>query len=262
MREIVVSISNQNSKTTALETINAIKAAGFENAFIQWYNEKWKFSQKKQLRYARKIGLKITTAHLKFRGFNVIWNEGRKGDRLVKQYIKDINNCKKNNISLVIMHAVVGFIAPSPNALGLERIKKITDYAKKAGVKIAFENIKIREHLKYVLSNITEDNIGLCFDSGHYHAFFDNNFDFETYKGRIFEVHLHDNHGSEDEHLIPFDGTVNWKEIIKHLKESEYKGPITLELIYSKKYSNMSVTDFYRKAYKTGEKLQKMFDEY
>ena len=40
-------------------------------------------------------------------------------------------------------------------------------------MKVAFENTKIKGYLEYVLENIKDDNVGICFDAGHYHVHFD-----------------------------------------------------------------------------------------
>jgi sugar phosphate isomerase/epimerase len=44
-------------------------------------------------------------------------------------------------------------------------------------------------------------------------------------------VHLHDNHGDKDEHLPPFDGTIEWPAAIKLLKPAPQTNlPLVLEL--------------------------------
>ena len=126
-------------------------------------------------------------------------------------------------------------------------------------IKVAFENTRFKEHLKYVLTNIKEDNVGICFDSGHYHTYFNDNFEFEDYKDKIFAVHLHDNDKTDDLHLLPFDGTIDWKTVAQKLKESNYNGPVTLELCYRYDYLNLSLDDFYKKGFEIGNKLAQMF---
>lgn len=143
---------------------------------------------------------------------------------------------------------------------GLNRIKKIVEYAKELNVKIAFENTKMKGYLEYVLGNIKDNNVGICFDAGHYHAHFDDEFDFEFFKDRIFAVHLHDNDKSGDLHLLPFDGTIDWQKTITKLKDSNYEGLVTLELCYRYDYLDMPLVDFYRKGYDIGTKLAKMFE--
>ena len=144
--------------------------------------------------------------------------------------------------------------------IGLSRIRKIVEYAKKLDMKVAFENTKIKGYLEYVIKNIKDENVGICFDAGHYHVHFDDEFNFELFKDRIFAVHLHDNDKSDDLHLLPFDGTMDWKYVINKLKECNYNGTVTLELCYRYEYLNMSLDDFYKKSYDVGIKLAEKFE--
>ena len=51
----------------------------------------------------------------------------------------------------------------------------------------------------------------------------------EKYGHRLITLHVHDNNGAEDEHLLPFDGTVNWREEASLIAKSAYRGSLTLE---------------------------------
>ena len=44
-------------------------------------------------------------------------------------------------------------------------------------------------------------------------------------------LHVQDNHGvgSGDQHLLPWDGNINWKEFLDIMKEIGYKGDLVLE---------------------------------
>jgi sugar phosphate isomerase/epimerase len=48
-------------------------------------------------------------------------------------------------------------------------------------------------------------------------------------KGRMFTVHLHDNHGCRDEHLLPFEGDIEWGELARTLDDAGYAGPYVFE---------------------------------
>lgn len=162
---------------------------------------------------------------------------------------------------MVVMHLTSKTKAPMYGEIGLERIKKIVNYAKELNVKVAFENTKIKGYLEYVLGNIKDDNVGICFDAGHCHVHFNDEFNFEFFKDRIFAVHLHDNDKSDDLHLLPFDGTIDWKNVIEKLKECNYNGPITLEICYRYDYLNMTLDEFYRIGKDRGNKLMKIAEK-
>jgi sugar phosphate isomerase/epimerase len=47
----------------------------------------------------------------------------------------------------------------------------------------------------------------------------------------VVSAHIHDNHGEKDEHLLPYDGAIDWESAVKTLKTaSEPEIPLTLEL--------------------------------
>ena len=254
---IAVVVSNDNIDVNVFETINAIKNAGFKNVFIQWYNKDWNPSQEEQLRYIKECGLNVIFAHLGYQGINNLWLDNEIGNSLVERYKNDIRICKENNIPMIVMHLTSKSEAPQYNEVGLNRLKEIVDYAKELDIKVAFENTKIKGYLDYVIDNIDNENVGICFDSGHFH----DDLDFDKFKNRIFAVHLHDNDKSDDLHLMPFDGTLNWKEVINNLKKSNYNGPITMELCYRYEYLNMGINNFYKKGYEVGSKLNMMLKE-
>ena len=97
-----------------------------------------------------------------------------------------------------------------------------------AGVEVMLENIpneistleRIEEFKR--LSELTD--IGICYDTGHGHiqgvtAGFEN----------IRTTHVHDNNGTNDEHLWPFEGTLNWPALVEKLVLANYKGSFMFE---------------------------------
>ena len=213
------------------EQIINIKKAGFDGVFLQWYNfPGLDISFEDQVKLCNELRLSIEFAHLEYREMEYIWMRGEKGDQITEGFIKDLNDCKRNGIDLVVMHTLRRVEnTPAPNELGLERWKRIVKEAEKLGVKIALENTRLEVYLDYLFKHIKSKNIGLCFDSGHYHCNYKDDFDLLKYKNRVLAVHLHDNNSVSDEHLIPFNGTNDWNKIIKMLRKVNYKGPITLE---------------------------------
>lgn len=253
IKDIAVVISNDNEQVNISQTIDAISNAGFKNVFLQWYDEEFEISQFEQANLCKQKGMNILFAHFGYQHINDIWTEN--GDYFVDRFKKDILDCYNHGINMAVIHPSSKFEAPRPNELGLNRFRQINDYAKSLGVKIAIENTKIREHINYILDNIQDDNLGICFDVGHYHANFKDDWNIMPYINRIMCVHLHDNNGLEDQHLLPFDGNIDWKHIIKLLNDLNYNGPITLELVYRNNYLKYSIDEFYKMAYESGLKI-------
>lgn len=260
MKNLAICLQNSDKQVIPIQTIEAIKKAGYQNIFIQWYDEDWKYTQQEQVNLCKKMGLNIIFAHLGYQNINEIWQKGEEGNQLVERYKKDIKDCKQNGITMVVMHLTSGHEAPVYNEIGLERIKKIVNYAEELGVKVAFENLKAKGTLENIMRNIHNDNVGICYDAGHCHVWFDDEFPYELSKDKIFAVHLHDNDKSDDLHLLPFEGTIDWESVITKLKQCNYQGPVTLELCYRNHYLNMSLEEFYKKSYEIGEKLSNMWE--
>ena len=263
MEELAVCIQNSNKVESVKNTIDAIHKAGFKNVFVQYYNRDTKgLTEIEQIDYCKKLGLNIIFAHLGYsnkRPINEIWLEEKDGEEIIKNYMQDFKILSDKGIKMVVMHITDGEDGPNYNEIGLERIRKLAQYAKELNIKIAFENTRKKGYLEYVLDNIKDENIGICYDAGHCHCRFKDEFNYEFFKDRIFAVHLHDNDGSDDQHLLPFDGNINWKYVINKLKENNYNGPATLELAYRNNYMNMSLESFYREAYDRGIMLKNIY---
>ena len=257
-KDYCISVPYKNVNATPIETLDTIKECGFNNVFLKWYDEDWSISQFQQAEYCKKIGLNITFAHLGYQNVSYIWSPDKVYDSFVDRYCNDLDDLKKYDINLAVMHTSGRKQLFTINEIGLNRFKAIVEHAYKLGITIAFENTSFKQDLEYLLDNLKDyDNVGLCFDSGHYHVYFKDDFDLIKYKDRIKCIHLHDNDGLSDQHIIPFDGNINWNNIMKQLDICNYKGPLTLEVLYSDLYSDkISIKEFYTKAYQSMNKLK------
>ena len=262
MDDIAVCVQNDNKNVTPKETIDAIYKAGFKNVFVQYYHrENLEFDELAQIDYCRELGLNIIFCHLGYKNINELWIEGEFGDKVTEEYIADLDVMHEKKIDMVCMHLTTHSDPPMYNELGLERIKKIVQHAKNLGIKIAFENTRIPGYLEFVLGEVKDENVGLCLDVGHLHVHFDDKLDWEFFRNRIFAVHMHDNDKSYDQHLLPGDGTIDWKDVLGKLKEHGYTGPITLELCYRGQYLEMTLEEFYREGMERGKNLEELREE-
>src|SRR5579883_1090587 len=67
-------------------------------------------------------------------------------------------------------------------------------------------------------------DVGICYDTGHGHIQ-----GIESGFENIRTTHVHDNNGEKDEHLWPFEGTLDWPALIEKLFLANYKGPFMFE---------------------------------
>ena len=69
-----------------------------------------------------------------------------------------------------------------------------------------------------------------CFDTGHAHLADGIHKSLELMRERIATTHVHDNHGEKDEHLLPFEGTIDWEETLPALANLPQAPDVVLEL--------------------------------
>lgn len=130
--------------------------------------------------------------------------------------------------------------------LALKTLERLLPEAEKLGLIIAVENsFEKPNSAKEVLGIVNHFRgtkaVGVCYDTGHancmasapgkdkskYEPYFpvcwwENGVEWEDgaiqlLKEKIVTCHIHDNNGYGDLHGMPFDGTINWKELMQEL---------------------------------------------
>jgi len=73
--------------------------------------------------------------------------------------------------------------------------------------------------------------MGVCWDTGHANIQKLNQYQAIKALGKnLVTTHIDDNDTSGDQHLLPFEGNINWKAIITALREINYMGLFNLEV--------------------------------
>jgi sugar phosphate isomerase/epimerase len=85
--------------------------------------------------------------------------------------------------------------------------------------------------LVYFVEQVLEDaQVGICFDFGHAHMSDDVVDAIETVSEHLISTHVHDNRGRSDDHLLPFEGTIDWPAAMIGLQKVGYEGPLVFEI--------------------------------
>jgi sugar phosphate isomerase/epimerase len=85
--------------------------------------------------------------------------------------------------------------------------------------------------LVYFVEQVLEDApVGICFDFGHAHMSDDVVDAIETVSEHLIATHVHDNRGRSDDHLLPFEGTIDWPAAMIGLQKVGYEGPLVFEI--------------------------------
>jgi sugar phosphate isomerase/epimerase len=104
-----------------------------------------------------------------------------------------------------------------------------------AGVQLAIEVIPnalatADAVLNWLRSDLELGRTGACLDVGHAHLTGGAPEAADLLSGDIVTTHIHDNRGRADEHLVPFEGTVDWPATLFGLVKAGYEGPLMFEL--------------------------------
>jgi sugar phosphate isomerase/epimerase len=112
-------------------------------------------------------------------------------------------------------------------------LEHLNIFAKERGAQILLENIpselsapeRIVTFFQY-----TRLDLKVCFDTGHAHLTGGIQAAFATLRERIATIHLHDNHGEKDEHLLPFEGEIDWAQTIRDFRSADIQVPVLFEV--------------------------------
>ena len=214
-------------------------------------------------------GIICDSVHATFKKINDMWSADEKAAQKMLDSLKDsVDKCKRHGIPVVVVHLSSGKPMPEINEAGVKRFKELFDYAEESGVTVALENLRFLENLSYFLENF--ENVGFCWDNGHEYSFTKGIRFMELFGKRAKMLHIHDNRCGidTDDHLIPFDGNIDFETVAKNLADSGYSGTLMLELNRNavldgkKVYEGMSDEEYILRAVNALEKLSSLTDKY
>lgn len=246
------------------ETLKKIRDTGFDC----FYTSSHTYTVKDVLplkELGEKIGLDFEFIHAPFVGINDMWNKTDDTPLLYTTTIESIDAAKTADVKYIILHVSSGWNPPDINEYGLRRYDELVDYAVKNGVTIAFENLRKFGHLAYIMDrydNVPE--VAFCYDSGHEFCYTEK-YDFlNIYGKKTVCTHIHDNLGKNierkdggDLHLLPFDGKVDFKKMMKSLNKNNYDGALTLE-VSNKSKPELNQDMFLKTAFERLKKISKL----
>jgi sugar phosphate isomerase/epimerase len=115
-------------------------------------------------------------------------------------------------------------------------LRELAPMAADLGVRLAIENggsgwpADVR-HLTALISEAeTHEVVGVCLDTGHRHRNGDVASAIREAGSTLSTLHVHDNHGQRDEHILPLQGTIAWPSVVQALREIGYPGVFMYEI--------------------------------
>ncbi|MBK34750.1 MAG: hypothetical protein CME26_04360 [Gemmatimonadetes bacterium] len=117
----------------------------------------------------------------------------------------------------------------------IDNLGAVASYAAPKDVSFAVENTsrgytREPERLAKLVADIDASNVGIVIDVGHRNMVGDPVEALRIAGPHLITLHLHDNHGEQDEHLLPGRGDIDWDGVVKALEDSAYSGVFMYEL--------------------------------
>lgn len=140
----------------------------------------------------------------------------------------------------------------------------IVAYAEQKQIDLTVENLPSLQAgrlFDHVLSLYPAHRVGVCLDTSHAHlshALYDI---MGTCGTRITAVHISDNRGEHDDHVLPFEGTIDWNRFARHFARTGYAGTFLLE-VEMRESAFQDPEIFLMEAYRRSEKILKMIAQY
>ena len=126
------------------------------------------------------------------------------------------------------------------------------------GVMIALEVIpnelsRAGSLVHFIETELESRGAGICLDFGHAHMDGDLIDAVETVSGHLVTTHVHDNRGRTDDHLVPFEGTIDWPGAMTAIQKVGYDGTLVLEIA-----AHGSAKDTLQRARKARERIERL----
>ena len=234
----------------------------------------------------RDNGLRITQAHAPFPAYL----PGRDDvlDYCIKIYSRIIELCDKVGCKNLVIHG----ISPAPleeavpyeyyKALNYKLYRGLIPTLRNTNVTICLENLfrtrTYHGHTDYFEGTCSDpyeaveyidtlnaeagrdDAFGFCLDVGHLHLLRKRFAYYIPVLGKRLKcLHLHDNDTTNDEHILPYAGTIIWNEFLDSMRDIGYDGDLSFETLNQTSTSTIPpelVPTFLRTIYDIGKYFQ------
>ena len=189
-------------------------------------------------------GIEFSQGHLHFYNFCAPNTPDKEFlDELIR---RGIEGGRILGIKWLVIHAATDFDSVTPvrdsKRKTIEYLKPRIELAGKYGVGIAVENLweeniapKRRycvtaEELGDLVDSLPYDNVGCCWDVEHASICHQDQRKALQYLGkRLKATHISDYNSIKNDHILPFSGLSDWKEITDALRLAQYDGDFTYE---------------------------------
>ena len=234
-----------------IEAVKRLANAGFDAldfTMFDEHNEQQLFFDPNYEEYvyalkqtATQCGVYFNQAHAPFPSYRI--NDAEYNKKTVPKLHRSIEICGMLGVKNIIIHPVD--FKDDNKKQNIAMYLSLLPTAKKAGVKIALENMWTRDKRGYIVSNVCSvpsefcdflealdpNWFTACLDLGHIGLVGEDETNFIHALGheKLTCLHVHDTILTQDSHTLPFCGKIDWISVTKALKDISYKGDFTFE---------------------------------
>ncbi len=231
------------------DAIRNVADAGFRYIDLSLYSPKeedsllvredWRQKARALRELAAELGVSFVQAHSP--GGNPL-SKDAKYDRLLATTKRSILVCGELGIPNTVVHAgfekgisgeefyernkeFYSLLFPEMEETGVNVLVENSTRANMGNRYYLFDGADMRRFIQYVDHPLFHG----CWDTGHANCEGSQYKELMDLGDELYAVHINDNRGEKDEHLMPFLGTVNLDDVMHGLIDSGYRGVFTFE---------------------------------
>lgn len=224
---------------------NCIDFQEFANIYTDFFKlpiDEFEAELIKEREYLESLGLRVNQAHAPWVGDEPRDRTPEERAAWLEAMKKAIYGTHVLGAPRFVVHPLLPYDDSDKNseeviALNDEFIGEVADYARPYGVTVCVENLPFMRHpvstveaVCDLVDRLGRDNLKICLDTGHAAMFNKDVSAAVRYIGsRLDALHVHDNMGDSDAHLIPGEGVIDWDAFAASLGEIGYTGVVSLE---------------------------------
>jgi sugar phosphate isomerase/epimerase len=172
-------------------------------------------------------------------GFSTAWGDSARRQAAVRETEAALRVLERIPAGFVVVHlgtpsskAQAGDNSRAAAARSLDEIATMADArGARVAVEVIPNDLSSTEALvKLIEKDFEGTSVGLCMDFGHAHLLGDVADAIELAAEHLITTHVHDNRGRQDDHLVPYQGTIDWPAALVTMQKIGYDGTYMLEL--------------------------------
>lgn len=222
--------------------------------------------------YLDKIGLEVSQTHGK-----TGYLKAPSTEYIIQRAIREIKATAMLGCKYIVIHPLrtresnYGLDKEKRMAQNIEFFKRLQPYLEQYGVVECIENLfgdddergvavpntcSSPEEILWYIDQLKSDRFEICLDTGHMLLTGDYTGDtipntIRKFGNHLKVLHVHDNDKIKDKHLLPFMGLTDWAEVAKALKDIDYQGVMSLEIVVHRiigKLNKHAITEYLKLA--------------